>query len=183
MSITSNSSFEFPLLETARLRLRPHSKQDFANCCALWSDPVVTKHTTRKALSGEEVWTRLLRYAGHWAMLGYGYWVMEEKLTGAFVGEIGFADYKREIVPPLDAPEAGWVLASSAHCKGFATEALTQLLAWGDANLNAERTVCIISPENKASIRVAEKCEYHEVMTLTYHDTPVLLFERFRPHP
>ena len=29
--------------------------------------------------------------------MGFGYWVAEEKETGNFVGEIGFADYKRDI--------------------------------------------------------------------------------------
>ena len=114
-------------------------------------------------------------------MLGYGYWAMEEKASGDFVGEIGFAEYRREIVPPLYAPESGWIVSPSAHGKGIATEALTTIIEWGDAHLSADRTVCIITPENKASIRVAEKCGYHEARTLTYQNSPVLLFDRLRP--
>ena len=74
--------------------------------------------------SAESGSTRLLRYAGHWWLLGFGYWVLQEKATGAFVGELGFAQWKRELEPAIQVPEAGWVLATAAHGKGYATEAL-----------------------------------------------------------
>ena len=89
--------------ETDRLILRPHVREDFDESYALWSDETVTRFIGGKPFSREEVWTRLLRYAGHWALLGYGYWVIREKNSGRFVGEIGFADYQREIEPPLIA--------------------------------------------------------------------------------
>ena len=79
---------------------------------------------------------RLLRYGGMWPMLGYGYWAIEEKASGALVGDIGYADFMREMTPPLDGmPEMGWVLASSAHGKGYASEALAAISAWGAALL------------------------------------------------
>src|SRR5437868_14514943 len=107
-----------PILETERLRLRGHRDEDLANCAALWADPVVVRHTVGKPLTEEESWRRLLTYVGHWAVIGYGYWVVEEKASGTFVGEIGFADYKRDLEPSLkDVPEIGWVLASQAHGK------------------------------------------------------------------
>jgi RimJ/RimL family protein N-acetyltransferase len=170
-----------PTIETARLRLRPHRKSDYAECCKLWSDPIVARHTTGRPQTPEEVWSRLLRYVGHWAVFGYGYWVIEDKSTGAFIGEIGFADYKREIDPPLDAPEAGWALATQASGLGYATEALQAIIAWGDAHLDHKRTVCIIKPENEPSVRVAKKCGYAEVSTALYKDVPVLVYERRRP--
>jgi len=87
------------MVETARLRLRGHGVEDFAACAAMWADPVVTRYIGGRPFSGEEAWTRLLRYAGHWALLGFGYWVAEERSTGAFVGELGFADYQRDLSP------------------------------------------------------------------------------------
>jgi RimJ/RimL family protein N-acetyltransferase len=181
MSASTKTDFQFPTLETPRLILRSHQISDFADCCALWSDPVVTRHISGRAFTPEEVWARLLRYVGHWSMLGYGYWVMEEKATGNFVGELGFADYKRAIDPPLASPEAGWVLASSAHGKGFATEAISAILTWGDAHLPFDRTCCIITPENVASIRLAEKCGYRLLRNVQYKGEMVSLFERIRP--
>jgi RimJ/RimL family protein N-acetyltransferase len=170
---------EIPILETERLKLRGHRIDDLVHCAAMWADPVVVQYTVRKALSEEESWRRLLSYVGHWALMGFGYWVAAEKVTGKFVGEIGFADYKREIEPSLKGvPEIGWALASSAHGKGYATEAVRAAVAWGDAHFQEARTACIIAPENVASIRVAVKCGYRELQRTMYKGNPVAMFVR-----
>lgn len=165
-------------LETERLLLRPHRMEDFSNSATMWADPRVTQHILERPLSEEEAWSRFLRYAGHWAALGFGYWLIEEKQTGKFIGEAGFADYRRQIQPSLDgAPEIGWVLAAEAHGKGFATESVRKLTAWADERFRA-RTVCIIAPGNQLSIRVAEKCGYRELQPSTYHGKSILIFAR-----
>src|SRR5579864_5518349 len=92
-------ALEVPVLETERLRLRGHRLEDFVQSAAMWGDPKVTQYIGGKPLTEEECWTRLLRYAGHWSLLGFGYWVAEEKASGNFVGEVGFADYKRDLQP------------------------------------------------------------------------------------
>ena len=170
---------EVPILETERLRLRGHGLDDFADCAAMWADPLVTRFIGGKPLSEEEAWTKFLRYAGHWRMLGFGYWVVVEKASGNFVGEIGFADYKREIEPSLKGmPEIGWVLAAEAHGRGYATEAVRAAVEWGDAHFEGARTACIIAPDNLASIRVAEKCGYRQLQHATYKGRPTLMFVR-----
>jgi len=167
-----------PILESARLRLRGHRVEDFAVCAAMWADPEVTRHFGR-TFPEEESWARLLRYAGHWALLGFGYWFVEEKTSGRFVGEVGFADLRRDITPSLgDTPEIGWVLAAAAHGKGFATEAARAAIAWGETNFGGRRTTCIVHPENLPSIRVAEKCGYEEVRRANYKGQPTIVFER-----
>ena len=125
----------------------------------------------------------MLRYAGHWALLGFGYWVVEEKSTGAFAGEVGFADYHRTLAPPLRAgPETGWVLASPFHGRGYATEAVRAALQWGDAKFAQNETNCIIHPENLGSIRVARKCGYAETNARDYKGQPVTVYiRRYRP--
>jgi RimJ/RimL family protein N-acetyltransferase len=172
-------SVEVPMLETERLRLRGHRVEDLVHGAAMWADPVVVRYTVRKPLTEEESWRRLLSYVGHWALMGYGYWVAEEKATGNFVGEIGFADYQRDIEPSLKGvPEIGWVLASSAHGRGYATEAVRAAVAWGDLHFQTGRTACIIAPENVASIRVAVKCGYREFARTTYKGHPTVMFVR-----
>jgi RimJ/RimL family protein N-acetyltransferase len=168
-----------PILETERLRLRGHGMQDFLHSAAMWADAKVTEHIGGRPVTEEESWTRFLRYAGHWSVMGFGYWVVEEKASGNFLGEVGFADYKRDIEPSLKGvPEIGWVLASHAHSKGFATEAVRGAVAWGDKRFQFARTVCIIAPENLQSVRVAEKCGYKEFQRGTYKGQPALMFER-----
>lgn len=170
---------QVPTLETERLKLRGHQLDDFKHSAAMWSDPVVTRYVGGKPLSEEECWRRLLGYVGHWSLLGFGYWLAEEKATGNFVGEIGFADYKRDVEPSLKGvPEIGWVLASQAHGRGYATEAVRAAVAWGDAHFPSARTACIIAPENLASIRVAVKCGYREFAPAKYKGNPTLMFVR-----
>jgi RimJ/RimL family protein N-acetyltransferase len=168
-----------PALETERLKLRAHQVGDFTALAAMWADPVVTRHIGGKPATSEESWTRLLRYAGHWALLGFGYWALEEKATGLYAGETGFADYKRILESPLiNAPEIGWVIAPAFHGKGYATEAVRAVVAWGDAHFGPVQTTCLIDPENRASIRVAEKCGYRELQPAVYKDKPSLIFVR-----
>ena len=178
-SFSCSSLIKVPVLETERLKLRGHRLDDFVKCAAMWADPVVTRFIGGKPLSEEEAWTKFLRYAGHWSLLGFGYWVVEEKATGKFVGEIGFADYKRDLQPSLKgAPEIGWVLATAFHGRGYATEAVRAVVEWGGAHFEQARTSCIIAPDNLASIRVAEKCGYRQSQLATYKGHPVLIFVR-----
>jgi RimJ/RimL family protein N-acetyltransferase len=184
MASSASRGVGVPVIETERLRLRGHRPQDFSNCAAMWADPLVTRYIGGKPLSEEDVWARMLRYLGHWAWLGFGYWVVEEKATGSFAGELGFSDWKREIEPSLKGvPELGWVLATPAHGKGYATEAARAAIAWGDSNIVSAQpslgnAVCIIHPEHVRSIRVAEKCGFKEVLRTTYKEEPTVLFAR-----
>ncbi len=78
----------------------------------------------------------------------------------------------------MGVPELGWVLAAHAHGKGLATEAAAAALHWADEHLSHSRTVCMIAPENTASIRVAEKCGYGEAAANRVSDNPVILYSR-----
>jgi RimJ/RimL family protein N-acetyltransferase len=166
-------------IDTERLVLRPHTLHDFEDSLAMWSDASVTRFIGGRPFNREETWARLLRYAGHWAMLGFGYWVIRERTTNRFVGEVGFADYQRDMDPPLgNLPEAGWALSPHAHGQGYATEALRAVTLWADRRWPGATTVCMIDPDNAASVRVAEKCGYSQTRTATYRGNPTLVFER-----
>jgi RimJ/RimL family protein N-acetyltransferase len=182
MSRPFHPSIEVPILESERLKLRGHALDDFVHSAAMWADPEVTRYIGGKPLTEEESWARLLRYVGHWSLLGFGYWVVEEKTTGNFIGEVGFADYKRDLPLLKDLPEIGWVFSSQASGKGYATEAVRAASAWGDARFPSAQTACIINPDNLASIRVAQKCGYRQSQLTTYNSRPTIMFVR-DPHP
>jgi RimJ/RimL family protein N-acetyltransferase len=168
-----------PVIDTARLTLRGHRLADFAAMAALWTDPGVIRFIGGRAFSAEEAWAKLLRYAGLWSLLGFGFWAIEENATGDFVGELGFADFKRDLVPSLgDRPELGWALASRAHGKGYATEAVRAALSWGDAHFGSTPTVCLIHPDNLPSLRVAAKAGYRELERTSYKGQPTIIFGR-----
>ncbi len=175
---------EIPVLETERLILRGHRLEDFEHTAALWGNPQVTLHIGGRPFSREESWARLLRYVGHWALLGYGFWAVAEKSSGRFIGEVGLADFQRDIelpadVPPLASqPEIGWVLDPLHHGKGYATEAARATNLWADRNLPCGRTACIINTDNISSLRVAEKCGYRLIVETRYKDSPIMLLGR-----
>lgn len=174
-------ALDIPTLETARLTLRGHRPEDLDELVALWSDPQVTRFIGGKTFGREEVWARLLRYLGHWAAAGYGFWQVRERKTGRFVGEVGMADFKREISVPFDgAPEAGWVLAPWSHGHGYASEAVAAAHVWSAA-AGHRRTVCIIDPSNGPSRRVAAKAGYREFARTLYKGEEILVFERLAP--
>ncbi len=170
-----------PALRTPRLLLRAHCAADLDACAAMWANPLVTKHIGGRPSSRAQTWQRILKYAGLWRILGYGYWAIEELDGSAFVGDVGFADFHREIEPSIDGmPEAGWAIDPRFAGRGYATEALSAALTWADANLAAERSVAIVAPKNAASIRVAEKTGYRQTGQTEYKNDPILLFARPR---
>ena len=155
-----------PVIETERLRLRPHQVDDLADCVAMWSDPIVVRYTIGEPAPPQRTWIRILAYRGHWAMLNYGYWAVEEKASNRYIGELGFADFKRDIVPSIEGmPELGWALVPQFHGNGYATEALKAVASWGDHHFAGRRTVCIIHPDNQRSFRVAEKLGYKKIFS------------------
>lgn len=171
-----------PVVATARLTLRAHRDDDLDACAAMWADPVVVRHIGGRPSSRAQSWARLLTYRGLWPVLGYGYWAIEERATGRYVGDVGFADFRRSLVPSIDGvPELGWALASHAHGRGLATEAVLAVARWGDGHLEAARTVCLIDPANTASARVAAKCGFRAAGPAVLNDAATTVFERQCP--
>jgi|HubBroStandDraft_4_1064222.scaffolds.fasta_scaffold00005_131 RimJ/RimL family protein N-acetyltransferase len=168
-----------PILETARLRLRGHRYDDLPHALAMWSDPSVTRFISGRPSTEQQTWARLLAYIGHWQVMGFGYWVIEEIVSNDFVGEVGFADFKRDVAPSIQGkPELGFALASRFHGKGYATEAVCAALSWADVHLSFPSSVCMVNPQNRASLRIVRKCGYELFEESLYHDQPVLLLSR-----
>lgn len=172
-----------PILHTARLRLRPHVLGDYTGCKALWQHPDTIRFIGATTQSDQDVWFRLLRYGGMWPLLGHGFWVIEDRYSGAFLGEGGLMDAKRELPGLQDMPEAGWALVPQAAGRGVATEAMRAVLAWADEHLPGDRTGCIIDPRNVASLRVATKLGYVEAGRPLLRGEEVVLMHRAQRRP
>lgn len=169
-----------PELHTARLLLRGHRSQDFPAMSALWADPEVVRFIGGVPQNAEQSWQRLLRYWGTWAMFSFGYWAVIEKCSGAYIGELGLARFRRTIEPVLDEPEMGWAFMPSAQGKGYASEAVSKAIAWADENLQ-QPLCCIIDQTNARSLRLAQKCGFLSHCVTQYHNETVSILKRPLP--
>jgi len=69
-------------------------------------------------------------------------------------------------------------VSGDVHGQGYATEAARAALAWMETRFAPPRTVCIIDPENLASLRVAGKLGYRAYGEAEYKGKTVLKLER-----
>ena len=181
-SVQPPQSSAAPQIETQRLRLLGHGIQDYPYCVAMWSDPQVVRYTIGEPSPPQRTWLRILAYRGHWALLGFGYWAVHEKASGQYIGELGFADFRRNMKVSLEGmPELGWALAPAAQGKGYATEALKAAVAWGDGHFKSPRTACIIHRDNERSLRVAAKLGYATVLQAASEGEPNIILARDAP--
>jgi RimJ/RimL family protein N-acetyltransferase len=169
-----------PLIRTERLILRGHVREDFPAFAAMRADPVVMRFMGKgDTLTQEDAWLRFLSTIGHWELLGYGTWAVEERASGRLIGGVGYADKRRPAEHPASgAPEMGWSFASDVHGKGFASEALRAALVWGAQHFGSSRVVCVISDDNAASVRLAERHEFRQFARASRYGLGRLVFER-----
>jgi len=151
--------------QTERLILRQWEERDFEVFAGYFADAELSRYVGG-VTDREGAWRRLAAVAGHWVLKGYGYWAVEEKATGAFVGCVGlwFSDGWPEL-------ELGYWLMPNMQGKGYATEAgrFSRDYAW--KTVRAESLVSYIDPTNEPSKRVAERlgARYEKTIELLTH--------------
>jgi RimJ/RimL family protein N-acetyltransferase len=140
-------------LETERLRLREFRGEDLEAYAAMSGDGEVMRYIGEgKTLTPHETWRSIAAMLGHWKLLGYGMWALEEKASGALVGRAGFLD-----PPGWPGFELGWLLGRAYWGRGYATEAASRCLRYAFEELTRDRVISLIRPGNQPSVRVAER--------------------------
>lgn len=174
------TAVSIPTLETPRLILRAHVPEDFDFVASMCAEPEVVRYIGAGVpLTRDEVWAKLQRFPGHWAMTGFGSWAIEEKASGKLIGEVGFIERNLPPGHPLAGiPELGYGVVPAAAGKGYVTEAVTRVLEWGRAHFGPVRILAVISPGNEASVRVAQKCGFRPCADSETPARPRLLFDR-----
>ncbi|HYE14769.1 MAG TPA: GNAT family N-acetyltransferase [Pyrinomonadaceae bacterium] len=161
-------------LETERLRLRMWRLEDYEWYARTHADEEVMRYLAPngKPMTRHEAWRSLAFIVGHWQLLGYGHWAVEEKSSGMLVGRVGFLN-------PEGWPgfELGWTLAREHWGRGFATEAARRAMDYAFDDLGRDHVISLIQPANQNSIRVAERLgEKPEGRTKLFGDLEVLIY-------
>lgn len=139
-------------LETDRLTLRMFRESDFEDYARFCADPEVMRYLGGKVFTRPEAWRQMAFLIGHWHLRGYGHWAVEEKASGRLVGRIGFLNPEG-----WPAFEIGWTLGREYWGKGYAIEGARRALEYAFVDLGKDHVISLIHPDNKASIRVAER--------------------------
>lgn len=142
---------EIPVLETERLILRPvREETDFEALTTFFASERSSFYGGPCARA--DAWRKLVIYAGHWAIRGYGPFALEDRASGQFAGLSG--PWFPEGFPE---PEITWMLVDGFEGRGLATEAATRALRFAYEVLGWRTAISTILPENTTSVRLAER--------------------------
>ncbi len=158
-------------LETERLRLRIPLESDFPTYEKWCANMDIMRYLGGKTMDQVQAWRHLAYLVGHWAFRGYGYYAVEEKATGAFIGRAGFTSQTG-----WPGFELGWMLAPEYQKKGYATEAARMLLRYAFDVLDQPHVISLIHPDNAPSRRVADRLGEHVEGQTTVLTMPVLIY-------
>jgi RimJ/RimL family protein N-acetyltransferase len=151
MHLDQVSIKQLPILHTERLLLRGWRESDLDPLARMMADPEVARFIGG-VQPRSSVWRALAMFVGLWALRGYGFWVVERKSDGGFLGRVGF--WQPEGWPGI---ELAWSLDRPYWGNGYATEAAKAALDYGFLTFPVPKLVSLIDPNNAPSQRVANR--------------------------
>jgi RimJ/RimL family protein N-acetyltransferase len=160
-------------LTTERLTLRTPIEDDFPAVAAFMASP-------RARFVGGPVedafarWRGFLGSAGHWALKGYGMFVV--LLGDRPIGRVGVIDHLG-----WEEPELGWQLFDGFEGHGYAQEAATAARRWAFAARGLGPLISYIAPENVRSRAVAVRLDARHERDGTLLDFPVEIWRHPDP--
>jgi RimJ/RimL family protein N-acetyltransferase len=140
-----------PIIETARLILRPTAEADFPR----WAEAMGDEEAARYIGGQQEpatAWRGLMTMAGAWALTGIAMFSVIEKSTGLWVGRLG--PWRPHGWP---GNEVGWGLHPDAMGKGYAYEGAVAAMDYAFDVLDWSDVIHCIDPANRPSEVLAER--------------------------
>ncbi len=139
---------------TQRTVLRRFSDSDVAPMMAVFGDPDVMRFGDGPQSAD---WTRrwIDRTMERYELWGFGPWAVVLRDSETVIGYCGLVRF--DDVNGRPEVELGYRLAKEHWGRGFATEAATAVRDLSFDQLGLERLISLVDPDNRRSIRVAEK--------------------------
>ncbi|MEM9098835.1 MAG: GNAT family N-acetyltransferase [Pseudomonadota bacterium] len=161
-----------PVIETYRLRLRPHRAEDFE----AWAAFLASDRSVHMGgpYSRKDAWYFFAAEVGEWPLYGYGAWAVEMADTGKFVGQVSVS--KPDDYPEL---ELGWAVLDTFEGQGIAYEAAIAARGFAFDTLGRASIVSYIDPENTRSIRLAERLGAEQDLDAPGQDATDLVYRHW----
>ena len=141
------------MIETERLILRPPDpEKDFEGLAEAMADPATVRYLDVEPMNRAQAWRSMALVTGHWSIRGFGFFSLEHKQTGEWVGRVG--PWFPEGWPDR---EVGWTISPRFQRQGYAYEAARACLDYVFETLGWERVIHVIMEGNEPSIALAEK--------------------------
>jgi RimJ/RimL family protein N-acetyltransferase len=141
------------IIKTERLILRPiDPERDFAGWARAMGDAETVRYLGGKPMDEANAWRNMAMVMGHWQIRGYGFFSLEDRASGEWVGRVG--PWNPHGWPQ---PEVGWTISPDHLRKGYAMEAGRASIDYAFGELGWKSVVHVILEGNEASIGVAEK--------------------------
>ena len=143
-------------LSTDRVLLRPWRDSDYSPFFAMSFDPLVSEYLPpfpdKKASDNF-----LDQLRSNFSKNGWGFWALEHKESGAFMGMAGMHEPGPEFGVGRSCVEIGWRLAPSFWGKGLATEAAREVLRFAFDELKLDEVVSFTALGNTRSIAIMKR--------------------------
>ena len=139
-----------PVIQTQDLILRGYRDSDFEAVAAFCSSP-------RSAFVGGPhdrwaCWRAFLAGAGHWALRGFGMWMVEHRASTRVAGRVGLI-----LNDGWHEPELGWHIYDGFEGQGFAYQSVFAARAYAAQHQGLDRVISYIDAQNVRSIRLAHR--------------------------
>jgi RimJ/RimL family protein N-acetyltransferase len=161
-----------PVIETARLQLRPLVAADAAFILQLLNEPswlrwIGDRGVRTLAQAGEYIRTGP---QASYARDGFGFYLVLRPVDQASLGICGLV--KRDFLP---APDLGFAFLPDYWGQGYAVEAARATIKFARSHLNLEELAAITDPENEASHKLLRRLGFMAAGDVTYPDDDFLL--------
>ncbi|OYV91675.1 MAG: hypothetical protein B7Z73_05390 [Planctomycetia bacterium 21-64-5] len=167
--------FDMVLVETERLFIRDWVSDDWKRYKPLATDPRVLKYICVEPSPDERIKAFVNGGIRTAKTRGWILWPVIHRDDAELIGFCGFNDG----FPP--DVELAWRLRPDYWGRGLATEIAQAVMEYGWNEFGFDRLVSVIHPENRASVRVAEKLGMTLDGTLSYHGSEVLRYAKNHP--
>ena len=158
-------------IETPRLILRDFQESDLDSFYELDSDPLVHTYLgNNPVLDKNQALETIYKVQKQYEEFGIGRWSTIEKSSGNFIGWSGLKFLNDDWAKYTNQYDVGYRFMPKYWGNGYATEASLAALEFGFTTLKLNEIIGTSNIENKASLRVLEKCGLKHVEPFKWKD-------------